>query len=153
MKQLVTLEDLGPRCRQVLEYIFEHPRADVKEIGKALGMSISRVYQIRKHPKFQAMFPEMARRKVKGLIPKAVDKLERLLEQSDNLEVSRKVTESVLGSQKVLENQPQTQINVFQTMSIDDLKRKLDDIRTTPSDVVDTDVISTGPSDGTELST
>lgn len=140
-KQIALPDDLGPRARQVIELVFANPKISNKEIAEQLGISGPRVSQIRNHPKFVACFPEMARRKVKSLIPKAMGKVEALLDQTANLEVSRKVMESVLASQKVLENQPTTQINVFQNMSVDDLKRKVDEISDMSAHVVDSSVV------------
>ena len=145
MKQLANPDDLGPRCREVLDYVFEHPKASVKEIAKAMGLSEARVYKIKAHPKFVACFPSKARSKAKTLIPQAMGKLEELMSQSENLEVSRKVVADVLASQKVLENSPTTQINVFQTMSFDDLKRKVDESRAMPDGVIEGSLVDPQP--------
>jgi predicted nuclease with RNAse H fold len=52
--------------------------------------------------------------------------------------------ERVLDTEKVLENHPTTQINVFQTMSSDDLMRKVEQITVAHGEVVDTDIVE-GP--------
>ena len=141
MNHLVNPDDLGPRAKLVLEYVFEHPKATNREIAQVMGISDARVSRIRKHPKFMAAFPSKARARAKALIPQAMGKLEALMEQTENLEVSRKVVADVLATGKVLENAPTTQINVFQTMSQDELMRKVDKIRVVDPDVIDTDLI------------
>lgn len=142
MKQLANLDDLGPRCRAILEYVFEHPKADVKEIAKAMGISINRVYQIKKHPKFQAAFPAKARQALKAAIPELTGRYIDLARQNENLGVAEKAVARVLDSQKVLETQaPTTQINVFQTLPTSDLRRKLESIQQTPEDSIDAEVV------------
>jgi hypothetical protein len=136
---------MGPRCRAVLEYIFDHPRADVKEIAKAMGISANRIYQIKKHPKFMAFFPEMARRRFKAAVPELTSRALDLARQNENLGVAEKVVARVLDSQKVLESTPQTQINVFQTMSIDDLRRKIEGIKGTVGDVIEGEIADPQP--------
>lgn len=152
MKQLQNPEELGPRVKAVLEYVFEHPRASVKEIAKVMGVSEERIYKIRKHPKFQAHFPAMARKKLKEAVPQLTGRFLELAMQNENLGVAEKVVARALDSQKVLESTPQTQINVFQTMSIDELKRKLDQSSIVPGNVVDTTITSTSPELGSDLS-
>jgi hypothetical protein len=125
----------------VLEYVFEHPKASVKEIAKEMGISENRVYQIKAHPKFQACFPEMARRKLKASVPELTGRYIELAKQDLNLGVAEKVVSRVLDSQKVLESTPPTQTNVFVNMSFDDLKRKVDQTGVVPGSVVDSSLI------------
>jgi hypothetical protein len=142
MKQIANVEELGPRARALLEYVFEHPKATVKEMAQAMGISENRVYQIKANPKFQSCFPEMARRKLKAAVPGLTKRYLDLADQNENLGVAEKVVSRVLDSQKVLENQPQTQINIYQNMTVSDLRHKVEQISQIPNDVIDTEALA-----------
>ncbi len=141
MKRLAQGKELGPRAKQVVEYVFANPSTSQKLIAKHFGLSEGRVSQIMKSDRVLAAFPLLAKRRIKSMVPKAVERLGELMSQTENLEVSRKVVERVLDTEKVLESQPTTQINVFASLSTQDLARKLEEIREAPSNIVDSEVV------------
>lgn len=116
---------LGPTARKVAEYVLDHPRAKQIDIAKALGIKACHVSKIVNTNKYLSALPGLARRKIKSMVPLAVQRQQELMEQNVNLEVSRKVSASVLESQKVLESTPSVQVNVYQNMKTDDLLETL----------------------------
>jgi hypothetical protein len=109
----------------VAEYVLDNPRAKQIEISKALGIKACHVSKIVNTNKYLSALPGLARRKLKSMVPEAIERQRELMRQNDNLEVSRKVSASVLESQKVLESTPSVQVNVYQTMKTDDLLQKI----------------------------
>lgn len=140
-KQIAIPEDLGPRARQVLEYVFEHPKASVKDIAEAMGLSANRIYRIKAHPKFQACFPAMARRKLKEAVPELTGRFLELARQNENLGVAEKVVSRALDSQKVLETPPQMQTNVFVNLNTNDLMQKVERLQELGKTSIDTDAV------------
>lgn len=141
-KQIGNPDSLGPRAKQVLDIVFKHKKITNREVAKQLGISEQRVSQIRNHEKFVACLPAKARRVLKEAIPELSVRYLELGLQNENLGVAEKAVARVLDSQKVLENQaPTTQINVFQGMSTSELKQKLEQIRFSPTDAVDAEIV------------
>jgi DNA-binding CsgD family transcriptional regulator len=136
-----SLVKLGPRAREVAEYVMEHPKAQQKEIAKALGISPQRVSQIVRNDRYLSALPGLARRELKAYVPQAIRRFKELGEQNENLEVSRKVVERALDTAKVLESEPKIQINVFQNMKNDELARIVDQSKPTIQDIVDVDLV------------
>jgi plasmid maintenance system antidote protein VapI len=95
---------LGPRATQILEYVFDHPELSQKEIAKDMGVSPNRISTIMNHKRVIAAFPLLGRKRISNMLPKALSRFSTLMNQNDNLEVSRKVTESVLKNEKVIDN-------------------------------------------------
>jgi transcriptional regulator with XRE-family HTH domain len=119
----------------------EHPKAQQKEIAKALGISPQRVSQIVRNDRYLSALPGLARRELKAYVPQAIRRFKELGEQNENLEVSRKVVERALDTAKVLESEPKIQINVFQNMKNDELARIVDQSKPTIQDIVDVDLV------------
>lgn len=113
---------LGPSASKIVVMRFEFPTYTNKQIAELFKISEQRVGAVLRHPKVLKAFPVLARRHLSGMIPEAVAKYKGLMKQTENLEVSRKVTHDVLTSQKVLEPTPHIQVNVFQNMSNDELR-------------------------------
>jgi predicted XRE-type DNA-binding protein len=135
---------LTQRMQEIVEYAFNNPTSTQRQIAEHFGVSEQRISHVMKSDRVLAAFPVFAKRRLKAMVPMAVEKLGQLMNQKENLEVSRKVVERVLDTEKVLENHPTTQINVFQTMSSDDLMRKVEQITVAHGEVVDTDIVE-GP--------
>lgn len=137
--------NLTPAMSRVVSYAFDNPHKNRKELAKDLGISYTRVNVILKHPRVIAAYPILARYAIRGMVPQAVGKYRKLMEQTDNLEVSRKVTERVLESSKTLDVDPKVQVNVFNTMSNNDLKEYLqrnnEHVNTSEGPVIDAEVI------------
>jgi DNA-binding transcriptional regulator LsrR (DeoR family) len=139
--QKTTPKELGPRAKEIVEYVFAHSDLKQKQIAAHFGISEGRLSNLLRSKRVLECFPILARRRLKSLVPKAMDRMERLLEQTDNLEVSRKVTESVLNHSKVLETQPTVTVNVISSMPTSELARLLEQKPVIPSNVVDAELV------------
>lgn len=126
MKNLsIRNKELTPRMKQVVQAIFDNPRATQKEIGKILGISDSRVNQILRSNRVLEAFPTLAKTRIKQLVPKAVNRFEKLLEQQANPEVARKVTEKILETQGVLAPDTKVQVNIIAQMSTEKVAERV----------------------------
>jgi hypothetical protein len=117
---------LGPVASKVVELRFEHPEWTQRQIAAQLNLKEYRVSEVLRSPRVQARYPILARQRLRNMVPQAVRRMGELMTQTENLEVSRKVTERVLDTEKVLENQPQIQVNVFQSLPESELKQLVD---------------------------
>ena len=133
---------LGKRTREVVEYAFDNPNLTYTELSKHFGISKARISQIMTHDKVIAAFPVLARRKLGSMVPKAMRRFGQLMEQNDNLEVSRKVVQGVLESKKVLDPEPKTQINIYQQMPVEELKRMVDDSKVIDIPLSDVEMVT-----------
>jgi len=130
--------------KQVVQAIFDNPSLTQVQIGKMLGISDRRVSQIMKCDRVLAAYPVLARSRVKAMVPDAVKRYGELLKQKDNPEVARKVTERILDTNKVLDAQPQVQVNVFATMPLENVVARVNTVLKTPAaPIFDAEIIST----------
>lgn len=135
---------LGEQTQLVVNCRFEHPEWNQKQIAEHLGVRQDRVSRILNNKRVVAAYPLLARQKIRSMVPKAVKRFGELMEQTENLEVSRKVTERVLETEKVLENAPSVQVNVFQTMQETELKQILEG-KTIRPDAIDAELVQPDP--------
>lgn len=131
--------------QEVIEYAFGNPGATQRAIAQHFGVTEQRISAIMKAKRIQENFPLFARQERRNLIRPALAVERELLEKGKNEEVRRKVVASVYADHGISENQtPTTQINVFQTLSSDDLMRKVEQITVAHGEVVDTEIVE-GP--------
>lgn len=146
-KHLVFNEELGlgPMVLKVVECHLLNPNWTQEQIAKECGVSQPRVSSILRHKKVIAAFPILARRKMRSMVPKAVRKFEELMDQTENLEVSRKVTERVLTESKVLDA-PEIHVkNSVEVKTTDELQQILKQATSLPTNVVDAELVDTPP--------
>jgi hypothetical protein len=136
---------IGPGASKIVIARFDYPTLSQLELAKKVGVSQPRIHAVLNHPKVIKAFPVLAHKRISGMMPKAVKKYEQLMDQTQNLEVSRKVTERVLESSKVLDSDPKVQVNIFQNMSNTDLKKYLQrdttQMDTSEGPVIDAEIV------------
>jgi predicted transcriptional regulator len=133
------LEGLGPRARQVVEYFLAHPSETQTEIAKHFGISAPRVSRIlRSNRTLQAMTASIKHQK--QLDSALAYKSYRETMQSSNDEVKRKSATRLLEENKIF-GPAEVNVNMFATLSIEELKRKAGHVGVVPETVVDSDLI------------
>ncbi len=136
---------LHEKTRIIVEAHFEHPNLTQTDLAKKIGVPKQRVSAVLNHPRVQALFPVLARKKLKSMVPMAIKRLGQLANQDRNLEVSRKVTERVLDSEKVLEVQEIKIKNTFEVMPTDELTRIVKQNGDIANNAVDTELVDEQP--------
>ena len=141
--QSVTLEQalqsLGPMSKQIAVFAFQNPKLNQTEIGKQFGVSAGRVHQVLNANRVLRAFNALARHKLKHLVPKAVDNLDRLLNQEND--VSRKVAEKILENEKVLAPAELKITNQLEKMSYQDLKKFISSVESLPEPSIEADIV------------
>mgnify|MGYP000570491348 CR=1 FL=1 len=133
---------LGPRASEILQYVFDHPECTQKQVADAVGVSRPRVSYIVGHPKVLKAFPILARRRMSGMLPQAVKRFETLMNQDENLEVSRKVVEQILKTEGVIENVQHIEVkNTTEIKTTEELKQLIERARDLPPSVIDAEII------------
>lgn len=144
-KYLVKQPDrpLGPKAQEIVNLRFAEPKLTQKEIAQRLGITPPRVSHVLNSPRVLSQYRALAKREIGSMVPDAIGAQRDLLRQRENLEVARKVSESVLANEKVLEKDaPTTQINVFNGMNPQELKEFVSKASQTPDFVIDVEPIS-----------
>jgi len=128
--------------KSVIQARFDYPNDTQKQLAERLGISQVRVGQILNHPRIKAAFPQKAKDHLQAMLPKAVKKYEKLLDQSVNLEVSRKVADRLLDHSKVLDQETQIRINVIAEMPTDKVVAIVrDGLKIDQKDVFDGEIV------------
>lgn len=141
MRELKEIK-LTPRIQEILTYYFNYPTSSYKEIAEHFGISIQRISQIMNHPRVLEAHPILAKRRIKSLVPKAVGKLEELMMQTTNMNVSEKVVSKILDSEKVLEPQERKIVHELQFKSTQDLQKIIQDAQALPQPVFEAEIVS-----------
>ncbi len=133
---------LTPRITEIVSLYFNDPSQSYTALAKSVGVSVARVSAIMNHPKVLAAYPILARSRIKSMVPKAVHRLERLMNQNENYAVSEKVVSKILDSEKVLEPSPQRFIHEIQMKSVSELQEIIDKSKALPQVILDAEIIS-----------
>lgn len=131
---------LSTRIAQVVTYAFANPDLSYTQLGKHFNISIQRISQIMNHPKVLASYPILARRRIKSLVPSAVKRLERLMNQNVNLNVSEKAVSKILDSEKVLEPSVRHIVHEIQTKSVKELQDIIQGGKELPRQVIEAEI-------------
>lgn len=132
---------LSNRITQIISYYFQNPNSRYKDLADKFNVSLPRISQIMNHPRVINAYPILAKRRIKSLVPKAVHKLENLMEQNVNLGVSEKVVSRILDSEKVLEPQERKVIHELQMKSTEELQQIIDNASKLPKQVIEAEII------------
>src|SRR3954465_3732764 len=97
---------IGKRSLEIALYQFNNPGLSQTAVAEAMGVSVQRVNQVLNSDRVLNAFPLLAKRKVRSLVPKAVGRLEELMNQDLNMAVSEKVVSKILDQADVLSPQP-----------------------------------------------
>lgn len=134
--------ELTPRITQIVFYYFEHPDLNYTELSKVFKISVARISQIMSHPKVLAAYPILAKRRIKSMVPKAINRLEELMIQDDNMQVAEKVASKILDSEKVLEPVERKIVHEIQLKSVKELQDIIEGSKSLPQPVIDADIVS-----------
>jgi hypothetical protein len=95
---------LTQRTQEILTFAFDNPTLTQKAIAQHFGVRESYISRMMNSDRVLAAYPLLAKRRMKSMVPKAMKRFDELMNQKDNPEVARKVSERVLLEQKVLAN-------------------------------------------------
>lgn len=133
-------------ARKVLALRFQHPDWTQGQIGKEVGITASRVGAILNHPRILAVMPLIARQRISGMVPDAVQAYQELINQKENLQVREKAANKVLTEKKVLDAPTvriESEITLRSVCELQEIVRKASDAGF--SDVVEADIIPDTP--------
>jgi predicted XRE-type DNA-binding protein len=117
--------NLTKRTQEIVEYVFANPSLSQKQIAAHFQVRQSYISQIMNSTRVMQAYPILAKRRMRNMVPKAMKRFEELMEQTENLEVSRKVTERALQESKVLDS-PEINVNLsLKDVPNDDIVNKL----------------------------
>ena len=133
---------IGPKASIILEAHFDNPTLTQKQLAEKMGISQARVSAILRHPRVIKAFPGIARQRIKSALPRATAKLVELMDQTTNLEVSRKSTFKILENEKVLDNtQTFVHKNQFELMRPEELNDILNRAKAIGNPVIDAEIV------------
>lgn len=133
---------LSPRIQEIVSFAFQNPNLNYTELSTHFNVSPQRISQIMHNERVLNAFPVLARRRIKSMIPKAINRLDYLMNQSDNMAVSEKVVSKILDSEKVLEPSPQKHIYELQFKSVEELQAIILNASSLPSAAIDAEIVS-----------
>ena len=133
---------LTPRITEIVTYYFANPSNTYTDLATHFNLSLARISQIMNHPKVLASYPILAKRRIKSMLPKAVERLDHLMNQSENYAVSEKVVSKILDSEKILEQSPRTIIHEIQMKSVKELQDIIQDAATLPQQVIEAEIVA-----------
>lgn len=136
---------VGKRAHQIAQYVFDNPDKTYAQIGKDLGVNATRISAVLRNKRIIELFPILARRRIKGMMPQAVRRYQELMNQDVNLEVSRKVSESVLRESKVLESPDVTIRNTIELLPNEKLLEIIGKVKDVSGAVIDAEIVSDDP--------
>lgn len=144
------LSSLSPRSREIALYAFQNPKLTQAEVADHFGISRARISQVLRSNRVLAAFNAMARQKVKNMVPKAVNAVDRLLDMvNEEPETARKAAETILRETKVLGAPEIVVRNQFENMDDSDLRRMLRDAGGIPERIIEGELVEDEPpSDG-----
>lgn len=97
-------QEIGPRSLEVATFYLEHPRLTNKALAEHFGLSEARIGFILSNPRVTRHFPILARRRIQShLLPKALERYEKIIEHSENDAVAEKAAGKVLASERVFD--------------------------------------------------
>lgn len=133
--------ELSARISEIVTFYFANPDYNYTELSKQFKVSVARISQIMSHPKVLAAYPILARKRIKSLVPQAVGKLEKLMNQRQNLAISERVVSKILDSEKVLEPSTHKIIHEIQLKSVKELQDIVEGSKTLPRQVIDAEIM------------
>lgn len=133
---------LSPRISSIVSYYFANPELSYTQLAKHFDISIQRISQIMSHPKVLESYPLLAKRRIKSLVPKAISRMEYLMKQSVNLQVSEKVVSKILDSEKVLEPVERRIIHEIQMKSVKELQDIIQGGKDLPRQVIEAEIVT-----------
>ena len=150
MSKALTVESLTDRTRQVIEYYLAHPNTHYKEIGEALNISRQRVSQILGSEKVHALYPIFARKRIRStVLPKALDRYEKIIASSPNDAVAEKAAGRVLMSEGAMGADASVNVNVKADITLRDARELQEIVKKAAlnvENVVETEILDERPS-------
>lgn len=132
---------LGKRTQEVVLFSFNNPRLSQTEIALHFNISPQRVSQIMNSRRVLDSFPMLAKHKAKSLIPKAMGRLEELMNQNENMGVSEKIVGKILDHGEVLVPQPQVIVHELRLKTVEELQEIVDQGKKLSGPVIDAELI------------
>lgn len=134
--------ELTPRITEIVTFYFNNPDFTYTALAKQFSISVARISQIMSHPKVLNAYPLLAKRRIKSMVPKAINRLEELMIQDDNMQVAEKVASKILDSEKVLEPVERKIVHEIQLKSVKELQDIIEGSKSLPQPVIDADIVS-----------
>ena len=92
------------RTREIALFFIQNPTMTQKAIAEHFGVHETRIGRVLRHPRVTKEFPILARKVMRDkILPKALERYERLIEKSQNDAVVEKAAGRVLASEGVFE--------------------------------------------------
>lgn len=132
---------LSKRMEEIVLFAFSNPHLNQSELATRFDVSPQRISQIMKSERVLATFPMLAKRAVKSLVPKAISKLEHLMEQKENYAVSAKMVEKVLDTEHVLMPHTQVVLHRLEMLPIEELQKIVNTAKTLPEPSIEGELI------------
>jgi len=133
---------LTKRMQEVVQFKLDHPNDTHDAIGKALGISRSRVTYILNHKRIRDAFVPASKEYLKNALPNAAHTMVDLVKQRENLEVARKAAVEILNTNRVLEPETKININVYAELSTDKVAASVrDGLKIPVKDVLDAEIV------------
>lgn len=137
---------LTPRIEQIVSFYFNNPRMSYTDLGVQFGISVQRISAIMANPRVLNAYPVLAKRKIKSMVPRAIDRLGELMDQNFNMAVSEKIASKILDSEKVLEPATHKIIHELQLKSVKELQTIIEGAKAVPQQVFDGEIVVDVPS-------
>lgn len=103
MRKLM-LNNLTPKIKEVIEMYLLNPSMTQRDIAKAVGLSEGRISMILNSPRVHEVYPVLARRRIRStLLPKALERYEKIIGESQNDAVAEKAASKVLSNEGVFD--------------------------------------------------
>lgn len=134
--------ELSPRISQIVTFFFSNPEMNYTQLSTHFNVSVARISQIMNHPKVLASYPILAKRRIKSMVPRAVERLGELMNQRDNLQVSEKVVSKILDSEKVLEPVDRRIIHEIQLKTVKELQDIIKGSKSLPKQAIEAEIVS-----------
>lgn len=127
---------------EIVTYAFSNPKLTYTQLAEVFNVSVQRISQIMNSTKVISAFPLLAQRKRTALVPKAMGRLEDLMDQNVNLGVAEKVVSRILDSEKVLEPETRRVIHELQSKSTEELLELIHSAQALPKQAIDAEIVS-----------
>lgn len=132
---------LGKRTREVVLFYFNNPSLTQAQVAAHFQISVPRVSQIMNSERVLAAFPLLAKQRVRSLVPKAVQRLDDLMSQNENMAVSEKVVSKILDQAHVLTPSPQVVIHELRMKTTQELQDIIDVGMKIQGPVIDAEIV------------
>lgn len=132
---------LTPRTAEIVGAYIQNPRLTYTELAKQFGVSLPRISQIMRSRRVLEAYPFLAKQRIKSIVPRAAQRFEELMNQTDNLQVAAKVTERILDSEKVLEPVERRIKHELELKSVDELREIISRTNVLPTRSIDVEIV------------